>query len=255
MPSSSAPFRRIADELRGQVLAGSLAPGDRLPSEHELAESYDTTRTTVRKAIALLRSEGYVLSEQGRGVFVRKRPSVTMLLTGANYRKHRSSGTSNFNAEALSQGMRAEQRILRVAEVGAPHEIAERLDVPEDTPVIVRRRLFLIDGEPMQLCNGYYPAELFRSTPISQPEKIRGGVHSIFEDPHGPIASKVTRFVEDVQVRLPSPSETEALVIAEGVPIARALRTAIDKLGRRLEVLDSTLPSDRYTFRYVIDLP
>jgi GntR family transcriptional regulator len=253
--NSIPPFRRIADTLRRDIREGRLEPGERLPSENELAGRHETTRATVRKAIALLRYEGLVASEQGRGVFVRPRPHLKMLLTGSNWRAHRSTGMSNFNAEAASQGKKATQQLLAVEETEAPADIAERLAVPAGTLVIVRRRLFVIDDEPMQFCDGYYPTHLFRGTAIAEPRRIRGGVHGVIEDPDGPIRRRVTRFVEDLDVRLPVPSESEALVIPDGVPVVRVLRTAYDAEGEALEVLDSLVPTDRFAFRYVIDVP
>lgn len=249
------PFRRIADTLRRDIREGRLEPGERLPSENELARQHETTRATVRKAIALLRHEGLVASEQGRGVFVRPRPHIKMLLTGSNWRAHRATGVSNFNAEAASQGKKATQQLLAVEETEAPADIAERLAVPAGSLVVVRRRLFVVDGEPMQFCDGYYPVGLFRGTAVAEPRRIRGGVHGLIENPDGPIQRRVTRFVEDLDIRLPIPSECEALVIPEGVPVVRVLRTTYDSSGEALEVLDSLIPSHLATFRYVIDVP
>ena len=254
-PTPPPPFRRIAETLRHDILADRLEPGARLPSENDLAERHGTTRATVRKAIALLRSEGLVVSEQGRGAFVRPRPHLKMLLTGSNWRAHRGSGVSNFNAEAASQGKKATQQLLSVKEVQAPAEIAERLGLPPNSPVIVRKRLFLVDGEPSQFCDGYYPINLFRGTAIAKARRIRGGVHAVIEDPNGPIRRRVTPFVEDLDVRLPLPAESKALVVPEGVPVVRVLRTAYDEAGEPVEVLDSLVPTHRYTFRYVIDVP
>jgi GntR family transcriptional regulator len=178
-----------------------------------------------------------------------------MLHTGANYRIRRDSGTSNFNAEVAAQGQQATQRLLGVEEVPAPVEIAERLNVPADTPLIVRRRLFVVDDQPMQLCDGYYPTTIFRGTVVAEPRRIKGGVHAVIEDAEGLIRAKVTQFVEDLNVRPPVPAEADALAIPEGVPVVRVLRTAYDSQGRALEVLDSLMPTDRYAFRYVIDVP
>jgi GntR family transcriptional regulator len=136
-----------------------------------------------------------------------------MLLTGANYRTRRDSGVSNFNAEAAAQGQHATQRLLGVEEVPAPAEIAERLSVPPGTPVIVRRRLFVVDDEPMQLCDGYYPTAIFRGTAVAEPRRIKGGVHAVIEDADGPVRARVTQFVEDLDVRLPVPAESSALAI------------------------------------------
>ncbi|MFD5319334.1 GntR family transcriptional regulator [Streptomyces sp. NPDC127098] len=254
MTERPAKFREIADALRKDIHERKIAPGEKLPSEHQLADHFDTTRATVRKAIALLRAEGLVISRQGAGVIVRPRPQVRMLGSGANYRKRRATGVSNFNAEAAAQGMRAVQHIREVVEEPATDEIAALLEVTPGTPLIARRRLFTVDDEPSQLVDGYYVRDLVADTPIATPRRIKGGVNAVLEDPTGPIRRQIVRFVEDLDIRMPTPEETEALAIPPGVPIARILRTAYDASGEPIEVLDSLVPCDRHIFRYVIDV-
>src|SRR4051812_16003223 len=84
MPSRF-PYEAIVDELRASILDGRLGPGERLESENQLAERYGTSRPTVRRATALLKAEGLLTTEQGRGVFVRARPQVRLLLSGENF--------------------------------------------------------------------------------------------------------------------------------------------------------------------------
>lgn len=67
------PYRQIADQLRAALDGGDLEPGDKLPSEAELMQHYGVARMTARQAIQELRSEGRVVAEQGRGVFVAAR--------------------------------------------------------------------------------------------------------------------------------------------------------------------------------------
>lgn len=249
------PYRKIADELRALILSGGLRTGEKLKSENELKDQYETTRVTVRKALALLKADGLLVSEQGRGVFVRPRPKVQMLTAGANFRQRRATGVSNFNAEVEAQGLRPEQRILSVEEAQAPADVAARLGVDEGATVIVRRRAFFVNDEPMQLVDGYYLAELFSGTQVAQPRRIRGGVSQLIEDPDGPIGQRIIQFVEDLEIRMPTPDETDALKIPPGVPLARVLRTAHTSAGQNVEVLDSRVPCDRHVFRYVIDVP
>ncbi|MFE7121183.1 UTRA domain-containing protein [Streptomyces sp. NPDC057654] len=64
----------------------------------------------------------------------------------------------------------------------------------------------------------------------------------------------MVQFVEDVDVRMPTPDEMEQLAIPAGVPLARVIRTAYDAEGKALELLDSLVPCDRHVFRYVIDV-
>lgn len=254
-PAHEHPFKRVANELRTEILRGDLAPGAKLPSENTLAERFGVTRVTVRKGIALLRSEGLVITHQGKGAFVRERPNVSLRQTGTNYRERRATGVSNYNAEAAAQGQRARQVIREVAETPAGEEVASRLGVEAGTPVLARRRLFTVDGSPMQLVDGYYDFDLVAGTPIAEPRLIRGGVNAVLEDPTGPIRRRIVQFVEDLDVRMPTPDETEQLEIPSGVPIARVIRTAYDSSGKALEVLVSLVPCDRHVFRYVIDVP
>lgn len=249
------PYRRIADDLRTAITAGKLAPGEKLESENELKDRYGTTRVTVRKALSLLKADGLLISEQGRGVFVRQQPRVRLQTTGANFRERRSTGVSNFTAEAAAQGLRAQQRILAVERVPAPPEVAERLGLPAGASVIVRRRAFFIDDEPMQLVDGYYPEGLFTGSPVEAPRRIAGGTSALIEDPAGPVGQRIVRFVEDLEIRMPTPSEVGALRIPPGVPLARVLRSTLVEDGRVVEVLDSRVPSDRHLFQYVIDVP
>ena len=66
-----AVFRQLADLLRRRIESGELGPGDPLPSELRLVQEYGISRTTVRQAIAQLRTEGLVRVERPRGTFVR----------------------------------------------------------------------------------------------------------------------------------------------------------------------------------------
>jgi GntR family transcriptional regulator len=248
-------FRRIADDLRAAILAGELTPGAQLPSENELSEQYSTTRVTVRKALALLKADGLLITQQGRGAFVRPRPAVQMLTTGANWRRRRESGTANYNAEAAAQGHRAEQQLRGVDRVPAPPEIAERFGVPTGTPMIVRRLLFVVDEQPMQQVSAYYRAEVFAGTAVEEPRLIPGGVSRLVEDPEGPIRQRFIQFVEDLEIRMPTPAEVAELAIPPGVPLARVFRTGHVASGEVVEVLDSRVPCDRHGFRYVIDVP
>ncbi|GAA1506310.1 hypothetical protein GCM10009677_43450 [Sphaerisporangium rubeum] len=65
-------YLQIADELREQIRRGTLAPGDPLPSTTRLAEDYDASLSVVKMAVGILRNEGLVIGQQGKGVYVRE---------------------------------------------------------------------------------------------------------------------------------------------------------------------------------------
>ncbi|GII89574.1 hypothetical protein Ssi03_75640 [Sphaerisporangium siamense] len=65
-------YLQIADELREQIRRGTLAPGDLLPSTNRLSEQFDASLSVVKMAVGILRNEGLVIGQQGKGVYVRE---------------------------------------------------------------------------------------------------------------------------------------------------------------------------------------
>ena len=63
-------WRQLAAILRGRIIAGHYAPGHAIPSEAECEREWGISRGTCRKAIALLRREGLVVTVAGRGTYV-----------------------------------------------------------------------------------------------------------------------------------------------------------------------------------------
>jgi GntR family transcriptional regulator len=250
----SFPYRRIVAELRTQITSGQRAPGDRLPSENELADLYGTSRPTVRRAIAQLKAEGLVVTEQGRATFVRSTPHVRLLLVGSSYRRHRDAGVTGFNAQVTEQGQHPEQRLTQVSIEPVSAEVSFRLDLDPEAQVVVRRRVFLVNDHPVSLCDSYYPATWAADTVIAQPARIPGGVHRVIEDPNGPIRRHIARSVDELIARMPTLEETAVLVLSPGVPVVRILRTVYDVRGFPIEVQDTIAAGDRHEFRYEVAL-
>lgn len=65
-------YLQVAADLRDQIETGRLRSGQRLPPGRELARRYGVAPMTVQNAVRVLREQGLVGSQQGRGVFVRE---------------------------------------------------------------------------------------------------------------------------------------------------------------------------------------
>lgn len=61
----------IAESLRALITGGQLKPGDKLPTEAMLCQQFGVSRTTLREAIQMLRTNGLLEVTPGRGSFVR----------------------------------------------------------------------------------------------------------------------------------------------------------------------------------------
>jgi DNA-binding GntR family transcriptional regulator len=69
--SGRPAYLQIADQLREQIQSGSLAPDAPLPSTAQLGTEYGVSASVVKAAVSVLRAEGLVVGQQGKGVFVR----------------------------------------------------------------------------------------------------------------------------------------------------------------------------------------
>jgi GntR family transcriptional regulator len=246
-PTSDRPvFKQIADGLRTEILRGELAAGARLPSEQNLIDRYGVARGTIRDAVELLRSEGLVRTEHGRGSFVRDRPPVRRLAHDRFARRHRERGRAAYLAELEAEGRRPEVQVLEIARVKAPDEVAVWLQLAIDADVLVRRRRYLADGDPMELATSYIPWGLAEGTSMTEANTGPGGVYARLEER----GHRLKRFSEEVAARMPTSDEVRALVLQPGVPVFRVVRVAYDSDERPVEACDTVMAADRYLLSY-----
>lgn len=235
-------YQQVAADLRQKIDSGELAPGAQLPSERAMMASYGVSRPTIREAVGLLRSQGVVAAEHGRGVFVRPARAITRLAGSRLSRSARIGDAGAFLADAEQPSIRTEVR-FEPADAGT----AQLLGIDEGDDVCVRDRVMLADGEPVQLAVSRLPRELTRDTQIEQPDSGRGGIYARLED----AGHVFDHFDETVSARMPSRDEQISLQLGEGVPVIVVVRVA-HSTARPLEVNRMILAADRYELQYEI---
>ena len=243
---------RIADDLRAKMELGELAPGEQIPTYDELAKQYMCSLGAVRKAVDLLKQQGLLISEQGRGVFVRKRVRAQRHGTDRYSRAVWSGGASILVAEAAKQGREADQLIRHLGTIPAPAAVAERLGVETGDDVHVRRRTTLIDGRPNQLADSYYTLELAERAPALKREDTGpGGGFARIEE----AGIRLDRIREEITVRMPTGPEIGVLRLPAGTPVAELIRTVHDTKGQPVEVMVAIIAGDMTSFDYEFPVP
>jgi len=251
-PSDPRPaYQQIAGHLRTAIAEGRFPPGEYLPSERQLARQYGVTPLTARQALGVLAAEGLLAVRPGRGAFVRQpRPIVAISSAYVTERPGQPLGT--WRTETAAQGLSSDQRIAMVGRVQAPADIAARLQLPDSDQwpaVVVRRRIMLVEGEPYQLADSYFPLDIAVGSRLEHPSKIKGGtIAALAALGHAP-----ERHTESITARMPTPEERQALSLGAGIPVVRVVRTSYAAGGRPVEVMDMLLAADRHTVTY--DLP
>ncbi len=242
--SDRAVFRQIADQLRVAIEKGRLRENEQIPSETMLVEHYGVARMTVRHAIQELQSEGLVLAEHGRGVFVRPRPPVRRLAADRFARRNREQGKAAFIAEAEQAGSKPDVDSILIRQEHASRDVAARLG--SSRKVLARHRRYLLDGRPVEMAVSYIPLDIASGTPIAEPNPGPGGIYARLEE----AGHVLDHFDEEVRSRMPIPEEARALRLLPGVPVFHLIRTAYDTDGRAVEVCDTIMATDAYVLAY-----
>ena len=126
--------QQIANILRAAILTRRFQPGERLPSQNELAERYGVARETVKVALRVLTAERLIVSRQGSGAFVRaqaERPvGLRPHIEAAFERQHVSIDFAGFSSETLHGALTEPLDKIRAGRL-APESIAVRILVPD----------------------------------------------------------------------------------------------------------------------------
>lgn len=243
-PRAAEPAsRRVAAALRAAIKAGELKPGDKLPSERQLAATHHVARNTAREAVRQLAESALVTAEHGRGVFVRAKPRL-MRFGQSRYSKKLRDETrvSPFHAEVTAQARVPNAYLQSIERVVPPEAVAERLGVRADIKSVVRREnWYFADAEPMQIGITYIPWEIAKGSVLGKSDDLGpSDLYARFEDK----GHLITYTREEVTARMPTPEEASGLMLPDGVPVLVVLHTGIDQNRQPFEVTEFIMRAD-----------
>lgn len=251
-PTDARPLQvRIADDIRTRIETGEYAPGQQLPTLDDLAEQYLCSLGVVRKSMDLLRQQGLAVTAQGKGTFVRERPSARRHGIDRYSKSRWRTGKAILSAEAEAQGHTAGQMMRELCKTPAPDSVAKRFGIPAGTPVWVRKRTTLVDDRPNQLADSYYELDVVGGTRIQQEDTGPGGGFARLEE----AGYQLDEICEEWSVRMPSGPESVALKLPAGTPVIDLIRTTFDTTGRAVEVMLAVIAGDMVQMAYRFKIP
>jgi GntR family transcriptional regulator len=231
---------QVANDLRERIRQGEWRRGQRLPTEYELAESYGVERSTVRRAMALLKAEALIDSRKGSGSFVRQ-PPVRFRFT----RHGLPPGVRPWEHATSRAGVDGSARLTSMEQLSADAEVAAHLGIAEGSPVIVRRGEMLAGDTVAQLFSAWYPLSLVAGTELAINAAIPDGIYAAL-DRAGLGVDTVT---DEIGARPPTPEEAESLHLAPGVPVLTLTRTAY-AADRPVEYVQTVSNPEMLLFAY-----
>lgn len=241
-------YRQIAEDLRHQIEAGELRPGEQLLTEIELRDKYNASRNTIRDAIKLLVTRGLIETRPGQGTFVVERivPFVTTL-TGNPETGSGEGPTYTKEVTARLRRPRATPPEVGIHEAGGP-ATAELL-LPPGTPVVSRHQRRFIDDIPWSLQTSFYPMSLVQkgATRLIQAGDIAEGTVNYLSETLG---VKQAGYRDAITVRAPDKIEAGFFKLPDDgrISIIETRRTAFDEEGTPVRLTVSVYPADRNRF-------
>jgi GntR family phosphonate transport system transcriptional regulator len=148
MDGTGLLWQRIGSTLEEEIAQGAIAPGSRLPADTDLAARFGVNRHTVRRALQHLQGHGLLRSEKGRGTFV-----VDDVM------QYRLGPRTRFTQNLLESHRVPGRRLLQLAELPAPAEVAAALELEAGRPTLLAVMLGLADGVPILLGHNSYPLD------------------------------------------------------------------------------------------------
>ena len=225
--------RQLRERL--EQLINSMAPGEPLPVERDLARDLGVARMTLRRAVDTLVEDARLIRRQGSGTFIAA-PKVTQRLAA-----------TSFSADMRARGLEPGSRTLFARQAPAGMMLSSLLEIPPHSFVLHVRRLRMADEVPMALEDLHVPCDITPGLSGADLEDT-----SFYELLGRRYETPIVSGSQTVEACLTSAQDAATLGVPEGAPAFLFERTSRIADGRVAEFVRSIYRGDRY--RIVVDI-
>jgi GntR family phosphonate transport system transcriptional regulator len=230
-PAARTLWRSISRTLSGEIAGGHYAPGDKLPTEAQLAARFGVNRHTVRRALANLAEGGLVFARRGAGVFVAGRPTEYPL--GRRVRFHQN---------VTASGRTPSRQVNRLETRRADPREAAALELAEGAGVHVFEGLSLADDVALAAFRSVFPAARFPGL-LAALERTRSVTAALAAEG----LADYTRASTRLTAKVAEGTLARQLALPDGAPILRSVAINVDGAGVPVEFGTTWFAGDRVT--------
>ena len=222
-------YKRIQDAILKRVDSGELKAGDVVDSERELARIHGVSLMTARHALAGLEREGMVVRKRGAGTFIAP-PKI-------HFNKLMS-----YTEQMTARGLSVSSKLLSLNVVDTEQEVAARLSLPANSPLVKLERLRLGGEEPFAIETCYLSANEFKDLTRARLDRV--SLFSILEHDHG---LQIAHSDEEIDATTADTHTARLLGIAHGSPVLRIRQEIYSTTGKPTIYVLGLYRSDRHT--------
>jgi GntR family transcriptional regulator len=223
-------YYQIEQAILEQIQKKLIQPGAQLPSEAELAQQYQVSRITAKRALDDLVHQGWAFRQQGRGTFV------------AQGRIREISGFRSFSEDIQARGLIPSSRVLFFKEVEPDTTTLEKLHLLENERAYMLKRLRLADDDPVAVEVAYIPCKLCPD--LLSEDLSAGSLFSVLKTKYGLVPTWADAEIEAAEA---TKEEAKLLGIKVGKPVLIARRVTFSANYDVIESVYSIYRGDRFT--------
>ncbi len=229
-------YHQVYTILREQLMEGRYTPDKALPGELNLAQKFQVSRVTMRRALDELVREGLIERARGRGSFARAQPPAAPL----------TAGVAGLLENLVSMGLKTRVTVISMDLLAAPDEVAAQLGMDPGDAVVKTVRVRSVDAGPIDLLTTFLPEAIARG--FTRKALAQKPMLTLIEE----AGVAVARAEQAMSARLADADIAPLLDVAFGAPLIAVTRVVYDSGSRAVQLLRGLYRPDRYEYRMTL---
>ncbi len=231
-------YAEVKKKITQSLIQGEWGPGEAIPSEIELANTYDVSQGTVRKAIDDLSAESILVRRQGKGTYVATHNEENIQLRFLRL-------TSNFELKE-----KLDNQLISFSKEKATNKLAKILNINPASTIISLTRILTFNEKPLILDVIKIPAQSFRGLTAEMVVEKKGSMYRMYETDFG---VRMLRADEKIKAISANSKSSSLLNIKENSPLLSVERLSYTYDNKPLEWRLGLCITDNHFYRSELD--
>ena len=231
-------YEKVKKKITESLVQGEWSPGEAIPSETELANVYDVSQGTVRKAIDELSAESILIRRQGKGTYVATHNEEIIQLRFLRL-------TSNFG---LKENL--DNQLVSFSKEKATNKLAKILNINPASTIISLKRVLTFNEKPLILDLIKIPAQSFRGLTAEMIVEKKGSMYRMYETDFG---VRMLRADEKIRAITTNFESASLLNVKENTPLLSVERISYTYENKPLEWRLGLCITDDHYYRSELD--